>query len=345
VERFRRAAAKGRLAGSYLFVGPEGVGKRTFALRLARVLLCQDRPVEQFEACGRCAGCVQAAAGTHPDLLQVSKPPGHATLPLKLFIGDLEHRGLCYELSLRPYMGGYKVAVIDDADYLNQDSANALLKTLEEPPPQAVLILIGTSAARQLPTIRSRCQLVRFLPLSAEQVAELLVSQQIVSDPEQARRLAAVSEGSLQRARELADSALWDFRSVLARRLGAERLDVPALSQEIMKLLGRRGSEAVVRRAALREVVSQAVAFYRELLRSLCGTDPAGTTAPDPERLGCLRRAAARLTPEQVAAALDRCLETLGQIDRNVLEHAVVESWLDDLARLLNAPSATNRST
>ncbi len=336
VERFRRALARGRLSGSFLFVGPEGVGKRTFALKLAQVLLCAERDPAQFSACARCASCVQVAAGTHPDLLQVAKPEDRAFLPLELVVGDKEHRGqagLCHDLALRPYMGGYRVAVIDDADYFNQESANALLKTLEEPPPRAVLILIGTSAARQLPTIRSRCQLVRFQPLSVEQVAELLLAHEIVTEPEKARQLAALSGGSLQRARELADPALWEFRSVLFGHLAAERLDVTRLAAEIGALLGKRPPGAL-RRARAREVIRLAVAFYRELLRLASGLRlrSGPETATDWERW--LGQAAAHVGPEQAAAALERCIEALGQVDRNALESTVVEGWLDDLARL-----------
>jgi len=337
VERFRRALARGRLSGSFLFVGPEGVGKRTFALRLAQVLLCQGRGPEEFNFCTRCPGCVQVAAGTHPDLLQVSKPEDRMFLPLKLLVGDEEHRGqagLCHDLALRPYMGGYKVAVIDDADHFNQESANALLKTLEEPPPQAVLILIGTSAARQIPTIRSRCQLVRFQALEVEQVAGLLLAQQIVTEPELARQLAALSGGSLQRARELADTALWEFRSVLFEHLAAERLDVTGLAQQIAGLLDRQGRQASVRRARARQVIRLAMAFYRELLRTSSGLPSGGDAQIDADWATWLGRGAAHIGPEQAAAALERCIKALGHIDRNVREAVVVEAWLDELSRV-----------
>ena len=124
-----------------------------------------------LDPCETCPSCTMVLAGTHPDLDVVGKPADKAFLPLELFIGDREHRrqeGLCHNISLKPFMGGRKIAVIDDADFLNAEGANCLLKTLEEPPPQSVLILIGTSPAKQLPTIRSRCQLVRFRPLAAE---------------------------------------------------------------------------------------------------------------------------------------------------------------------------------
>ena len=121
VERFRRALGRGRLASSFLFVGPEGIGKRSFALKLAQALLCRTRPEQAMDPCGECPACVQVAARTHPDLMVVAKPKDKSFLPLELLIGDKEHRmrrGLCHGIALKPFMGGRKIAIIDDADYL-----------------------------------------------------------------------------------------------------------------------------------------------------------------------------------------------------------------------------------
>src|SRR4029450_8202547 len=117
--------------------------------------------------------------------------------PLELLIGDAEHRmraGLCYNIALKPFSARRKVAIIDDADYLNKEGANCLLKTLEEPPPKSLLIMIGTSEQRQVPTIRSRCQIVRFQPLAEEDVAELLLSTGVCEDAALAQPAAARGE-------------------------------------------------------------------------------------------------------------------------------------------------------
>ena len=165
-ERFRKSLEAGRLASTFLFVGPQGIGKRGFALGLAQALLCaRTRADDPLEACGACESCRLMAAGTHPDLIRIERPEGKSFIPVELLIGSQEKRmreGLCHEIAMKPFLGGRKVAIIDDADFLNVEGANALLKTLEEPPPRCVMILIGMSAARQLPTIRSRCQIVRF---------------------------------------------------------------------------------------------------------------------------------------------------------------------------------------
>ena len=108
--------------------------------------------------------------------------------------------GLCHAIALKSFMGGRKIAVIDDADDLNVEGANALLKTLEEPPPDSLLILIGTSVERQLPTIRSRSQMIHFHPLPAETVERLLLARQSIEDPAEAARLARQCGGSLTRS-------------------------------------------------------------------------------------------------------------------------------------------------
>jgi len=333
VEQFRRALERRRLASSFLFVGPAGIGKRSFALKLAQSLLCSTRPEEAMDPCGECPACAQVAAGSHPDLDLVGKPPEKSFIPLELFIGDQQHRGregLCHRIALKPYMGGRKVAVIDDGDYLNPEGANCLLKTLEEPPPRSVLILIGTSPAKQLPTIRSRCQLVRFRPLEPEVVAELLISRELVPDRAEARRLALACEGSLERALELADPGLWAFRNQLYRHLAEPVLDSVRLSGAVSAFVDEAGKEAPARRSRLRQVVRLAADFYRRLLHAQSGAAPPG----DDELFRYVQQAM-KCHPGDAAspaARLDRCLEAAEQIDRNANQTTLIEAWLDDLA-------------
>jgi len=333
-EQFRRALGRGRLASSFLFVGPEGIGKRAFALKLAQALLCEMRPEEALDPCETCAACAQVIAGSHPDLETVAKPKDKASIPLELLVGDKEHRGregLCHHLALKPFRGGRKIAVIDDADHLNPEGANALLKTLEEPPPRSVLILVGTSPARQLPTIRSRCQLIRFRPLPADAVAELLVVRELVDDAEQAQHLADRAGGSLARAVELSAPELWTFRGTLYGHLVRPVLDSLGASREVAAFVDEAGKQPAARRARLRQVMGFAADFYRHLLRAQ--SDDAGPA--DAELRGFVEESleAAPADPERTAARLARCLEAAEQIDRNANQSTLIETWLDDLAR------------
>lgn len=335
VERFRRSLSRGRLASTFLFVGPAGIGKRAFAEKLAQSLLCQQVPADALAPCGQCTACVQVVARTHPDLILIEKPPDKSTLPISLFLGSDERRmreGLCHDIALKPFMGGRKVAIIDDADDLGEESANCLLKTLEEPPPKSVLILIGTSIDKQLPTIRSRCQTVRFRPLAESTVATLLQARGLVASLEEAERLARFSEGSLERALELADEELWTFRQQLLRTLAVGKFDSVALAQQLAAFVESAGKEAPPRRARLRQIAVFVLDFHRQLLRASTGMTPQGDEALTQAVQQALTSAVPE--PQSVVALADRSLVALAQVDRNAHLPTLIDCWIDDLARI-----------
>lgn len=312
-DRFRRTLERGRLASTYLFVGPEGVGKRLFALRLASVLLCDS--AGGLRACGVCDSCRLMRAGTHPDLLQVSKPEGRSTLPLELFLGKPEARlrsGLCHDLGLRPLVSSRRVAIIDDADHFSVESANCLLKTLEEPPPRSVLFLVGTSLARQLPTIRSRSQVVRFASLEEQDVATILNAEPHGMNPEEAAPLAARSCGSVSRALELADGGLSEATEALMGFFSGSTFDPARFAKELEDLVKQAGSEAPLRRARMRDLLGAMIDHHRGLLRS-------GESLADSDRQ---------------LAALEVLLDAEQALQRNVNQSTLVQWIAASLSRL-----------
>ena len=212
----------------------------------------------------------------------VCKPADRTWIPLELFIGEREKRmreGLCHNLSLKPFRGGRKIAIIDDADYLNPEGANCLLKTLEEPPPRSVLILIGTSPQRQLPTIRSRCQIIRFRPLEETVLADLIQSQGLSSDRDAALELARWADGSLQRAIEYSHPAVREFRLRLLAQLAKGDFWSPEFLKELDAFVESAGKEAPPRRNHLRLAIGFSLQFYRELLRAMSGAQLRGDEA------------------------------------------------------------------
>jgi len=266
----------------------------------------------------------------------IGLPTGKRRLPLELFLGDRDHRhqeGLCHNIALRPRLGNRRVALIDDADCLTTESSNCLLKTLEEPPHGAVLILIGTSRSRQLPTILSRVQIVQFDPLPTEVVSKLLVDLEIATDEANASMLAQRSEGSLHTALELADPELWALQERLLPQLLPAAFDSVRMASELIALVNQAGKEAEVRRQRLRAIFRMVGDLFRRVLRASCGV---AEDRGDPQRKAL--EAWLRLGPAVqlcALAALDRCIEAELQLDRNANQATLLECWLDDLAEIL----------
>jgi DNA polymerase-3 subunit delta' len=204
----RRMLESSRLPGAMLFSGEDGVGKKLFALEIARALNC--RSPRGVEACGTCAVCkrtlkINYPAGEDSDDWKGIIWTDHADVglvvaPKRVLLVD-QMRAIENAANYRPFEGKARVFIVEDADKLNENSANALLKILEEPPPTSYIILLTSRPAWLLPTIRSRCQIIRFSPLAAAEIENYL-TQNKIADAGQARVRARVSRGSLSRALE-----------------------------------------------------------------------------------------------------------------------------------------------
>ena len=186
VDFLKRSLANGRLAHAYLLLGPAQIGKRTLALELAKALNCLAQ--EKGRPCGECLACHKIAHSTHPDV-RVVEPQGGS-----LKIDQI--RQLQREVALTPHEGRYRVAVLRSFDQATTEASNCLLKTLEEPPPQVVLCITAPDASSLLPTIVSRCQLLKLRPLSLEAVESALIKRWGVGQ-QRAALLARLSGGRL----------------------------------------------------------------------------------------------------------------------------------------------------
>jgi DNA polymerase-3 subunit delta' len=248
VSRLRNAVAAGRLAQAYSFVGPEGVGKRLTALALAQAVNCQARGVGS-DACGVCVACRKIAAGGHPDVILVG--PADKTV-----IGIEQIREVAARAGRRAYEGAVKVWIVDPAERMQEPAANAFLKTLEEPPGASLFLLLTTTPSALLPTIRSRCQEVRFDLLSAEILEEILARQ---GRPAEERSLAAaLAGGSAARALALDPEAV---REGQERTLG----EVFGCLGSLPALLFR--AEAIGKdRAGCGALVETLLAFFRDVV-------------------------------------------------------------------------------
>lgn len=345
VERLQRAIIRQRLTGSYLFVGPPGVGKRTVAIKAAQALLCMARAEGSAEPCLGCRSCHQVQAGSHPDLDILQRPADRTFLPIELFVGDRQHRnqeGLCHRIALTPYQSKYRVAIIDDADDLSIEGANVLLKTLEEPPPYAVLILIATSVVRQLPTVRSRCQIVSFMPLEERQVEQILASRLATDDNLRKEleasqlslaTLASLSRGSVQTALEWVDRDLVAMRRSLLRDLSQSDWDPFATARQLQQYLDGVSKDSIRKRRALRQIIAAVADFYRHILRLLGQQDPLGDEELRSQAYEAVQTG--RFDWKTIALCMDACLQADQAAAANAHLPTLIDAWLDQLAEAM----------
>ncbi|MGI8838699.1 MAG: ATP-binding protein [Pyrinomonadaceae bacterium] len=210
----RRTLESSRLPGAMLFTGEDGIGKKLFALEIARALNC--RSLQGVEACGNCPACKRILKINYPasddsddwkGIIWTDHPDvGVVVAPKRVLLVE-QMRAIESAANYRPFEGKARVFIVDDADKLNDNSANALLKILEEPPPTSHIILLTSRPAWLLATVRSRCQIIRFSPIAATDIDQYLLKNKI-APPDEARVRAQVARGSLSRA---VDEDLDDF--------------------------------------------------------------------------------------------------------------------------------------
>lgn len=181
-----RVLESDRMPHALLFRGPEGIGKQLFARGLAAVVNCRNR--QGLSACGECRSCRKYQSGNHPDFSVIE--PEKGTIKIAVV------RELCKSLSYPPYESNMRVVLLEDVHAMRQEAANALLKTLEEPPEQNLLILTADTSKEVLSTITSRCQVVPFYPLTVAETCIILADTIPDVDREQSSLLARLSEGS-----------------------------------------------------------------------------------------------------------------------------------------------------
>lgn len=335
IERFQKSINRKRLASTFLFVGPEGVGKKTFALELAKSLLCESNTNSDLDHCGQCEGCRLFDSGNHPDFHYVQKPRDKAFLQIEQFIGDRDHRnraGLCHDISLSPFRGGHKIAVIDDADFFNQESANCLLKTLEEPPPRSVLIMIGTSDQKQLATIRSRSQVIHFRRLNRNEIAQVLQSLDTSDVSLSNDEISEISAGSLNVIHQIREEGLLEFRELFLAKLASLEPMNSGFSRELAEFIDQAGKEPARRRNRIRQLADFAIQFYSQVARGLI--DQEAQVSQSLETPVSKAVSNWKTDPEAVTDCIERCMDIHLQVAANANQTTLIESWMSDLGKL-----------
>jgi DNA polymerase-3 subunit delta' len=301
----RRALAADRLSHAYLFEGPEGIGKRLMALALARAIFCHNG-----NGCGDCPACRKVDHNNHPDLHLVE--PDGASIKIE------QVRALQKELSYRPLEAPRKICLIDGAEKLNLAAGNALLKTLEEPSKDTLLLLMTAMPDKVLATIRSRCQRLPFYHIPGKKLMEVL-REQLGIDDIQAHILASLANGSFKKA------------------LGKDRDLFVERRRELLKMLTALSSGSVVplfdlaenlaaEKELLPEILEIFQAFYRDLLLFKHGR-------PENELVNIdlmekIHRVAARETTPSLLDKIDALEATRRQLARNVNRQLALEVML-----------------
>jgi DNA polymerase III subunit delta' len=318
VQNLRGAVAADRVAHAYLVSGPFGTGKRTIAGALAAAVLC-EAPV-RGDACGRCDACARVAAGTHPDLFVVRREEDRRDVKTE------QAREVTRWLTLRPLVARRKVAIVEDAECLNEHGQNALLKTLEEPPGAAVLVLVATEASLLLPTVRSRCQRLRLDPLPAALVERVLELRGVPA----AARAAAVARaaGSPGRALGLVD----DPRAEPRRRMLAQLADLPAATAADLSATAQ-----ALAREDVDVALDTTLDWYRDLLGLAGGARGAFRNV---DVAAALESAAGRLSLERILSALDVACDTIRAVERNANRTLALETMLLALRRIERGAAA-----
>lgn len=241
-EAWLAAAERGRLHHAWLLAGPEGVGKATFAYRAARRLL-GARPAPELGRLGAAPDDPVSrliTARSHPDLLAIER--GADDAKSKRVITVDEARRLSEFFAKSPSVAAWRVAIIDAADDLNPSAANAVLKTLEEPPERGVVLMVSHAPGRLLPTLRSRCRRLDFPPWSAEDIADFLM-RIAGAERAHARRLAQLSGGAPGRALALMGTGALEMDAAAAALLAAPGRNGPEVQRLADKLRGGEGAE------------------------------------------------------------------------------------------------------
>jgi DNA polymerase III subunit delta' len=313
VDMLKKHVIHGTTRHAYLFAGPPGLGRRTLALRFAQALNCQS-PVDKGIPCGECRDCRQIAAMQHPDLTVTQAENEGGTLKVD------QIREVRRTLTLKPYTAKYRVALFLRFQETNDSAANALLKTLEEAPSYAVLILTADNPEQLLPTIVSRCEVLRLRPLRVAEVQMALEDKGFETN--QAKWIAHISGGRFGRALHLLgspslleerDERLNDLHGLIA----ASRVEKFAYADRLSK-----------DKETMRQVVLIWLSYWRDVMLRAAQAD---TPLVNMDRNLEIEEVARRMdlaSARSVVSGLENILESM---DRNVNTRLLAEVLLLDL--------------
>jgi len=314
IASLQAAVRQERLSHAYLFHGEAAIGKRSAALCFTQALNCErTTPNEAMDACGLCRSCQQIEARTHPDFFIIEPDSELATPQIKIE----QVREIEQQIMYRPLVGERKICLIDEADRMTIGAANALLKTLEEPPDHSLFLLITSRPAALPATIRSRCQSLRFATPARTQVEAALILKREIP-PADARLLAIISEG------RIGEALVADAKETRARLQEILDLVRPQSLRSITSILS--AAEAIAKADRAPEILSWLARWIRDLVFLQVGGDRGQLL--NTEALSTLEAYARNAETDALLALLQDIEKTEQQATRHLNLHMALENIL-----------------
>lgn len=362
ISQLRRALTSNRMPHAYLFVGPEGVGRRTTARALAGVLLCQDNHPSDAKpaACGQCASCKMMAADTHPDFHLIYKELARYHDDAQVRTRVMQGLGipvirdfLIAPASLASSGGRGKVFLVRQAELMNAPAQNALLKTLEEPPAGVTIILLASRAEQMLPTTLSRCAIVRFGPLPREFVTRKLM--EIGAPLRESTFWSAFTDGSVGLSLRLNQQEMYPVKcDIIDRLVSLPQTGSGELGEHLSKTTDRLAKAAVVavkktqgadlsRMLASRQAAGVMLQFIASAfgdamhLACRCDGDTESADLVNADQAPAVAAIAARFTPIELAGIIEQLCEYERLLWRNVNPRGV---WDNAAITCASGPAA-----
>lgn len=354
IDSLQRAYAAGRMAHAYLFDGDDGVGKFTTARAWAKMLLCENKQgvgddPAFADSCGACHSCRMFESGGHPDfrpiykeLVQFTQKGKGKKTPVDMPI-DVIREFLIDKVANRPTQGDFVVYVLDEAEKVNAASQNALLKILEEPPSYCVIILLCSRLDKMLPTTLSRCQSIRFGPVTEDRIIERLTAEGV--ERTQAVFWSRFSQGSLGRALawaqlEIKDADAYSLKTELVEKIAslelADAVDTAEWMGKTAKTIAAAWTAKLdnvsttdINRRAQKGLIRMVACLFSDVARAASDVSASWVNQDQP---GCVSALAQKIDAETAAANVELCYRMHHWVDSSVNEKLIFEQLMLNLS-------------
>jgi len=298
-----KAWSSERLGQAYFFHGPDGVGKKRFAIELAKSVLCENQNKLSLDSCGKCSSCKLVEGGAHPDLHVFECPRELQEFPIELM------KNVCAEFALKSSRGGIKVLVLDDCDKMNEESGNCFLKTLEEPPGESLIILLGNSIDVQLDTILSRCQKIGFYSLSEQNLRKVL-SDLLPGEMDSLQKVIPFANGSPGQALAMKNPEFLKTLDVVIGECSNLEPDPVRMNKSVMEFVESSGKESSLQRSGAIALIHTAILWMRrELSNNSVHEDEV----------------------DRMILRIEACFRAEELIERRVQLSLAVQYWVDEM--------------